>query len=633
MPKNKVTRSRKKLQALRTKPEKQTSREKKVDALVDSAKRLCHSDPKKAIGYVKQSLALAKKLNYTKGIANSYLTMAACTRGVSEYTQAIEHSKKAIKLYAKIGEHKGRANCYMNIGIVFTERGGYKKALDYYIKALAIFEEIGDNKGITDALNNMGVLSSRLNDLEQGTEYFLQALSLYESINNKTGIAATCLNVGANYYEMGDPDQALRHFLKGLRIFAAINDKKGCALSYLNLGEFYEKCNDPKVAVEYLSKALKMFEKIEDTRGVASSTGVLGRVYAELHNYDAALSNLNNSLQFAREVGVKDVEIEALKNLAKLHEVQHEFKQALGYYRKYHKLTQEVFNAEKNKQITAMRTRYETEKKEKEAELFQLKNVKLRKEIRQRKAVERELKEHRNHLEKLVEERTADLRSLAHELSLVEEKQRRKIATYLHDDISQTLALATVKLELLHEETSITQIKRAIEEIKEVIDETNLRTRSLTFEISPPVLYDLGLEPALEWFMEQFSEKHGIKCDFNSDGLPKPMSNDTKVILFQSVRELLTNVAKHAQARSVRISTLRDNNTIRIQVEDDGVGFDHSILEQKTTKNEGFGLFNLKERLRHLRGKLEVASKIGQGTSVALVAPLEPSRRVKRSKQ
>jgi len=108
--------------------------------------------------------------------------------------------------------------------------------------------------------------------------------------------------------------------------------------------------------------------------------------------------------------------------------------------------------------------------------------------------------------------------------------------------------------------------------------------------------------------------------------LPKPVSRDTKVILFQSVRELLTNVAKHAQARTVRVLTEKKGKTIRVEVTDDGVGFNTKILNQKITKNEGFGLFNLKERLRHLHGKLEVSSKVGKGTSVIIMAPLTSSR-------
>jgi signal transduction histidine kinase len=140
-------------------------------------------------------------------------------------------------------------------------------------------------------------------------------------------------------------------------------------------------------------------------------------------------------------------------------------------------------------------------------------------------------------------------------------------------------------------------------------------------------LYDLGFEPAVKWLAGQFSEQHGIACEFEDDGKPKPISEDAKIILFQSVRELLANVYKHARAQSVSVSTLRDGNVVRIAVEDDGVGFDPRVLSRKIKRNEGFGLFNLRERLSHLQGDLKIDSKIGEGTSVTLMAPLKRARK------
>ncbi|MCK4830339.1 histidine kinase, partial [bacterium] len=153
------------------------------------------------------------------------------------------------------------------------------------------------------------------------------------------------------------------------------------------------------------------------------------------------------------------------------------------------------------------------------------------------------------------------------------------------------------------------------------------RTRSMTFEISPPVLYDLGLEPAMEWLVERFQEQHGIACEFHDDGLPKPISEDWRSILFQSTRELLANVRKHAKAKNVRVSICREGKQVRITVEDDGVGCSTQILNQKIKKNEGFGLFNLRERLIHLRGKFAIDSRKGKGTTITMMAPLKRDKK------
>jgi signal transduction histidine kinase len=363
-----------------------------------------------------------------------------------------------------------------------------------------------------------------------------------------------------------------------------------------------------------------------------------------LKHYDSALGYLHKCLQLTQEIGTKRDEIITYKNLSELYEVQHNYVQALHYYKKYSNIEKEIFNTTKSKQIAEMKTRYETEKREKEAEVYHLKNVKLRKEIKDRKKVEKELKKHRNQLEELVEKRTIELRreltkrqsaekellkhqnqlrALNHALSLVEEKQRRKTATYLHDNIGQALSLAIFKIRSLQESGPAKNVKKELTEIKDIVAQTNQRTRSLTFEISPPVLYELGLEPAVEWLAGQFQKQHGITCSFNDDGASKPLTDEARILLFQAVRELLNNVSKHARAQIVKVSTARDGNAIRISVEDDGIGFNPDSLGLKITHNEGFGLFNIKERLRHLGGKLEVNSDKAQGTSIALIAPLK----------
>jgi PAS domain S-box-containing protein len=214
------------------------------------------------------------------------------------------------------------------------------------------------------------------------------------------------------------------------------------------------------------------------------------------------------------------------------------------------------------------------------------------------------------------------LRSLASELSSIEERERHHIATELHDNISQTLAITKIKLGMAQGLTSPTDWVGSLNEIGELIDQAIQYTRSLTFELSPPILYELGLEAALEWLAEQIQEKHGILANFEDDKEPKPLVNDVRVLLFQAVRELLINIVKHAQAHKVKISVRRENNNIKIIIEDDGVGFSTSE-GRELGKTTGFGLFSIRERLKNFRGHLEVHSEPGKGTRVTLVAPLD----------
>lgn len=238
-------------------------------------------------------------------------------------------------------------------------------------------------------------------------------------------------------------------------------------------------------------------------------------------------------------------------------------------------------------------------------------------------AIERELREARVRRERRLAEEELhsyqeQLRSMASRLSLTEEQERRQIATALHDQVGQALAMLKIKLAALRKQATDTDIAESLDTALGLCNQAIGFTRTLTFELSPPVLYQLGLEAAVEWLVEKHQEMHEIEVEFTKDEQPKPLSDDIRLFLFQAVRELLVNAAKHSAARRVRVSIQREGSNIRIQVEDNGDGFDCGNVKNA----EGFGLFSIRERLNSVGGGLLVESIPGEGTRVTVVAPL-----------
>ncbi|MCK5422269.1 MAG: PAS domain S-box protein, partial [Deltaproteobacteria bacterium] len=213
----------------------------------------------------------------------------------------------------------------------------------------------------------------------------------------------------------------------------------------------------------------------------------------------------------------------------------------------------------------------------------------------------RDITERKQAEEKLIEYQNR-LKSLASQLTLAEEKDRRRFATYLHDQVGQALFISKLKLGTIKEQASSTDITESLEEIINIIEQTIKETRSLTFELSPPILYQLGLEAALEWLVEQMQEQYGITIYFENDKRSKPLDESVLILLFRAVRELLINVTKHAKAQNVKVTARRDGENIKIFVEDDGVGFTVSKNGSSNHKNDGFGLFSIEERLDSLGG-------------------------------
>ncbi len=225
--------------------------------------------------------------------------------------------------------------------------------------------------------------------------------------------------------------------------------------------------------------------------------------------------------------------------------------------------------------------------------------------------------------QKLIENR-AKLKSLASQLSLIEERERRRLATYLHDQIGQSLVMSKMKLDSLRQSVSSGKSAGVMGEVSDCLGQVIQDTRSLTFDLSSPILYELGFEAAVaDWLDEQIREKYGIKTDFEDDRQPKPLDDDIRVLLFRNVRELLVNVVKHANAKNVKVSIRKVDDRICVSVEDDGVGFDVNEIEAMAVKKAEFGLFSVRERLEQLGGHLEIESEPGQGSRITMVAPLK----------
>ena len=214
------------------------------------------------------------------------------------------------------------------------------------------------------------------------------------------------------------------------------------------------------------------------------------------------------------------------------------------------------------------------------------------------------------------------LRSLASELALTEERERKRIAIYLHDQVAQELVAVRLMLGKIAADTDAARVADQINEVRGIISHTVKDTYSLTFELSLPVLYELGLIPAVEWLGEKICEANGVHFKLIDDGLPKPLDNDLRIACFYVVRELFHNVNRHARASNVMVAAHREDERLWLVVQDDGVGFDVAAPRDLSRSEGGYGMFGVRDRLEYLGGTMSVESELGRGTRVTLSAPL-----------
>ncbi len=224
----------------------------------------------------------------------------------------------------------------------------------------------------------------------------------------------------------------------------------------------------------------------------------------------------------------------------------------------------------------------------------------------------------RKEAEKKLLDHQTRLQQMAFDAALAEEKGRRRIAADLHDRIGQALALAQIKLSEARGRIADGP-RDAVDEAVALLAQSINDTRTLIFDLSPPVLYDLGLKEALAWLAEDVEKRHGIRVEIADDGSDKPLDDATASLVFRSIRELLMNVFKHARSPNANVALKRAGDHLEVVVEDKGVGFDMSAAG---ASGSGFGLFSVREQISRLGGTVEVASAPEQGTLVRLRVPL-----------
>lgn len=259
--------------------------------------------------------------------------------------------------------------------------------------------------------------------------------------------------------------------------------------------------------------------------------------------------------------------------------------------------------------------------------------VKILRDETRRKQTEEQLKHDNEALERRVAERTGEmqghqrqLRSLVAELGREEIRQRSILATELHDNLAQLLAVCKMRVAAIEAQSPPgTKMRKDAAVVKDSLAEAISYTRTLMTDLRPDVLGEHDLRAAVEWIAKRMSGQ-GLKVEVFDDGTPKPLHEEVLGFLFQAVRELLWNVVKHARTTEAAVHIERSAGEVRVRVEDNGVGFNPSQRAALAPEEGGYGLFSIAERIDLLGGRFEVNSARRRGTRVILTAPLDPGQ-------
>lgn len=247
-------------------------------------------------------------------------------------------------------------------------------------------------------------------------------------------------------------------------------------------------------------------------------------------------------------------------------------------------------------------------------------NQSLKMQVAKQKQTETQLKQLTETLEEKVDERTKQVRALAAALNLAEQRERQRISRILHDHLQQILVAAQLNLHMI-ESNPPHQLPATVVQLNEMLDEALNMTRTLTVELSPPVIEGEELDKILRWLATKMKEAHGLKVNVESKSEYCVADKDMRILLYQLVRELLFNVVKHAGVDHATVKLFEEDNFYMIQVQDQGSGFDVIAMQNQQRREGGVGLRSVQRRVQLVGGRLKIESQPGKGTSITIAAP------------
>lgn len=588
----------------------------------------------KAIEYGFSALELSKKINYNKGIAQSYNDLGIIFYDKKEYSKALEFYNNAIIIRNKLNDKNGLASIYLKIGIVYESTGDYAKAIENSQKALSIYEELNNDYGITACMNNIAVLNFDIGNINEALDYYLKVVEIRKRINDVSGLAGTYVNIAGIYVKKNDNNEAIKHYLKSLDLCREIGDKYYLASNLNNLCVAYLNIKDYQNAQKAVNESYQLRVELNNQSGLISCLKNMADINIELGNFKVALEKLNEALKISKVINARTELSPLYGSYSNYYEAIGDYRNALECQRLQFLYNDSLLNENMINKISELQIKYATEKKDAENQKLiqenKLKELSIETSkkskqnqllifinlivilvlasifiyYRNRQRYKNELIQSQNLQEKLRFKAVVDS----------EEKERIRISKELHDGLGQLLSSAKLNISSL-EDNIVKEDEYLLHNSLKIIDEAVGEVRSISHNLMPTALMNYGLIEAITELCRRVNESKKIQINFDKENFDLKLLKETEIILYRIVQEIINNMIKHSNAEKINIELSNSEKTLKMCIKDNGVGFDTSEI----SKSKGIGWQNIYSRVSILNGTISISSQIGKGTEIEII--------------
>ncbi len=513
-----------------------------------------------------------------------------------------------------------------NIGIGFRFMSELDSAVDYTLKGVKILEGKGYSNIESSMNDGLQTLYMTLGQYDKAISYGNIAVELARKQEDQS-VLVTCLsNLGLSYSETNRVAEAKKIFLEALQIAEATNNKSIQAVVLNNLSDIAIKENQFDLLKTYAERSIALAGEMEDDGTLISAKISLAAYLLSRREYEAAQEQALTALRLSEKQNLLEGKTTSLGMLSAIAFSRQDYKMGFEYYYRKMDFESKVFNESLQQKEAALRIRYETEKKDTQ--------ILLQRTELQRKTVfnylliggaaalllitllsyrtyrqKQKLQQHR------IDELETQQQLLAAEAVMKgEEQERTRLAKDLHDGLGGMLSGIKYSFQTMKGNLIMTpDNQQAFERSMDMLDSSIKEMRRVAHNMMPEALVKFGLDTAMKDFCDDINRSGALRVVYQSLGMDQlQVEQTTAIAVYRIVQELLNNTMKHAAANTAIVQLSRTDTGINITVEDDGKGFDPVILSQ----GKGIGWSNIQSRVEYLKGKMDVRSTPGNGTSV-----------------
>lgn len=514
------------------------------------------------------------------------------------------------------------------LGHIELDKGNLPATLQHYIQAERFGMDNHDLDLTTQAAINISGVYREQNNLITARQYIEKAFINIPQLKN-TKIIGNFYNNKAILLEMTKQfDSAADMYNKAIDIYIAAKDSNHIAIGYNNLGVLYKNKGDYDKALVNYQKVVEIEKLIGNKFILGSSYINIGSVYIQQKRFGEAIRYNKMGLEIASEISAQYLVVIASENMAEAYYGLKIPDSAYAWQKLRAAENEKYLNAENSRQINEMQTKFETEKKEQTIALQQSRLSKQNLLLSGGSVIflllllysylfyrRYKLKKEKELQEKLLlqrEEATVNILT-------AEENERKRIAAELHDGIGQLMMAAWMNLQAIGKQQDIkeNEQQQLLQKTTLLVGESCKEIRQVSHNMMPNALLKKGLVNAVKEFTQQI-DKSVISINVQAEGLDMAIDSLTETILYRVIQECVNNTIKHAQATELDISIYNTEEGIDMLIEDNGKGFDASLL---SNNDSGLGLQNIRSRISFLKGSVHWDSVPGNGTVVSIHIP------------